>query len=175
MPIFIEQPAQTRTARPGASRKPESELAILQRENEADIGERQREILARKDLWTAADIADRRGLPAETASQNAYNLRDRAKKIFGVRDPARKGYVHPQSQFRGLEPRPVIARILELVPKESREWPLALWYFAPHPRLDDHTPDDWVRSNGEPELLLEAARLDFTPDIPRGLPRSKAV
>jgi hypothetical protein len=66
-----------------------------------------------------------------------------------------KTYV-PSFQFdeKG-RPRPAIARVIQILGKDTSDWGLALWFFAVNGWLDGKRPVDLLKN--EPEEVIQAA------------------
>lgn len=52
-------------------------------------------------------------------------------------------------------PRPAVARVIEILGKDTSDWGLALWFTAANGWLDDRRPVDLLKD--EPEQVVQAA------------------
>jgi len=104
---------------------------------ERDNAVAQAEFLKRWPVLTAEAVAKQ----AEHASTNRSATASRWKragKIFGVRVSGREAY--PSFQFLEGRPRPVIGRVLNVLPHTLTGWQTAFWFTGPNGWLDGEAP-----------------------------------
>jgi hypothetical protein len=70
------------------------------------------------------------------------------------------GLRYPVFQFSPQgRPYPQVPEILEIFHEADLDsYTIASWFTTPQKLLRDHTPAAWLRSNRDPELVVEAAR-----------------
>jgi len=106
---------------------------------------------------TNAELAAQAG--HEARNQSATGARWKAaRKAFSVTFKGLERF--PAFQFSDGRPRPVIGRVLALLPDGMTPWQVAFWFVSSNPWLDGHTPEETL---GDEEAVLAAARMEGAP------------
>lgn len=78
----------------------------------------------------------------------------RERKIFSVSH--RKADYVPSFQFdEDGRPRPAVAKVIQILGKDTSDWGLALWFTAGNGLLGDKRPVDFLQT--APERVVQAA------------------
>jgi len=91
--------------------------------------------------------------------RGVYETLKRERRIFTVTQ-GNAAYV-PSFQFDETgRPRPVVAKVLQILGKEQElsDWGLALWFTSSNGWLDGKRPVDFLKD--EPEEVVQAAKLE---------------
>ena len=92
------------------------------------------------------------GLKPKNKSEPASRWK-REGRIFAVRHASID--LFPEFQFLDGEPRPVIKKILGVLPDHLTPWQIAFWFASGNGWLDSEVPQKGLET---PELVIEAAR-----------------
>ena len=95
-------------------------------------------------------------------TKQAIEKRRKAHKLLGCRTTDGK-WLYPVWQFQeDGEPLPGLPEALRLLSEGLDDgWTIALWFTGETPeRLDGASPRDWLRQGGEPQAVLDIARID---------------
>jgi hypothetical protein len=103
--------------------------------------------------YTSRDLAELAGHEAANASATATRWK-KARRIFGL--PWKGSDLYPAFQFSEGRPRPVIERIIEVLPERFSPWQIAFWLTSSNSWLGGSTP--FERLEDEAALLAAAAR-----------------
>jgi hypothetical protein len=127
-----------------------------------DAGLQRKARLLRSEEWLDAAAVHMAvtGVRGETTnmSRTASRLRSE-RKIFAVRDNG--SYLHPAVQFdmQNGRVRPVVRKLLALLPPAEDGWGNVFWLYQPRRSLDGKRPADLLAT--EPDLVLKAAKEAF--------------
>jgi hypothetical protein len=94
----------------------------------------QKYILEKWPLWSSLELQERAAASGNRLEQSPYRLRV-ARRILGLK--IGNEFRYPRFQFdakTGL-PRPEMAELLGLLPKERTGWHAAFWFAQPNRRL----------------------------------------
>lgn len=107
---------------------------------------------------TAEEIAAEGGHRAANTSATAYRWKSEGK-IFSVRFGGKQLY--PVFQFQHGEPRPVIEKILGVLPEDRTGWDRAYFFATPNGYLGQQRPMDVL--DGDPDHLVRVAERHSNP------------
>jgi len=110
------------------------------------------EFIKRYKCLTSHDIHKLSGSRSANAASTANRWKQH-RKIFSV--PSGGGDLFPAFQLRDGQPRPVIERILGVLPKDMSPWQIAFWFVSGNGWLGDRAPVDCL---DDQEAVVAAAR-----------------
>ena len=108
--------------------------------------------LQETQMFTGAQIRAATGRNPKNRSEPASRWK-REGRIFAIRYGGRDLY--PAFQFAEGQPRPIIKKILSLLPLSVTPWQIAMWFSSGNGWLDGAEPRERLDEPGE---ILEAAR-----------------
>ena len=117
------------------------------------------EYLQETPLLTAAEVRAASGLQPRNKSEPASRWK-REGKLFAVR---RSGIdLYPVFQFADGAPRPVVKKVLAVLPKDMTGWQVALWFASGNGWLDGAEPQEYL---SDPDAVIDAARKLVDPAV----------
>ncbi len=129
----------------------DSERANVELDLEMDNAQLRADYLKSEKLLTSAQVRQRSGLSLKNKSEPASRWR-RDRKLFSV---AKKGMeLFPAFQFRDGQPRPVIKKVLNILPSSFSPWQIAFWFASGNGWLDGEAPQDCLDA---PNEVIDAA------------------
>ena len=108
--------------------------------------------LQETQMFTGAQVRAAAGRNPKNRSEPASRWK-REGRIFAIRYGGRDLY--PAFQFAEGQPRPIIKKILSLLPLSVTPWQIAMWFSSGNGWLDGAEPRERLDEPGE---ILEAAR-----------------
>lgn len=128
--------------------------AAVDAELEVDNAELRAGYLQETKTLTAAAVRAASGLKPRNKSEPASRWK-REGRIFAVRRAGNDLY--PAFQFADGQPRPVIRKLLAVLPRDMTPWQVAFWFASGNGWLDGAAPQD--RLDAETDVLAAASHL----------------
>ncbi|MYE64163.1 MAG: hypothetical protein F4X29_12815 [Rhodothermaceae bacterium] len=117
------------------------------------------EYLSATPILTAQQVRDISGLTPRNKSEPASRWK-RDKKVFAV---TRGGInLYPAFQFEDGAPKPIIRRVLDILPNDMSDWQIAFWFDSGNGWLDGIEPKNCL---SQAEEILYAAQQVAEPAI----------
>ena len=118
---------------------------------ETDNAHLRAEVYDNISVYLSDDIHRISGAKSDNKAAIANRWRGQGK-IFGYKRG--RTVLYPRFQFEDGKPRPIIQKILDILPESFGDWQRIFWFISPTGYLSDERPMDCL---GEEERVLKAA------------------